>query len=170
MHAIQKEPGASNELAPVSYDEDAVEKRLNPYGFWWVLHHNSAESSSYTAGTSSLDESWSQLIETYIFEVPGVRICKIIISLSPANFMISASSVHHIHGIWAKDSRCIWKDKPNLRALESRTRKIHQVFVLISGQVGSTFQCHMSLVFKSNSEKLVQFLVQFFGKMICSKK
>ena len=33
MHAIQKEPDASNELAPVSYDEDAVEKGLNPYGF-----------------------------------------------------------------------------------------------------------------------------------------
>ena len=33
MHAIQKEPGVSNELAPVSYDEDAAEKRLNPYGF-----------------------------------------------------------------------------------------------------------------------------------------
>ena len=33
MHPIEQEPGASNELAPISYDEDAVEKRLNPYGF-----------------------------------------------------------------------------------------------------------------------------------------
>ena len=33
MHPIEQEPGASNELASISYDEDAVEKRLNLYGF-----------------------------------------------------------------------------------------------------------------------------------------
>ena len=33
MHPIQQELGASNEVTLISYDEDAVEKRLNLYGF-----------------------------------------------------------------------------------------------------------------------------------------
>ena len=68
------------------------------YDFWYISRHASAATSSYTTKISSLDASCSQRIETYIFEVEGVSTCKIIISLSPDDFTISALSVHHIRG------------------------------------------------------------------------
>ena len=71
---------------------------LNLYDFRYISRHASAATSSYTTKINSLDASCSQRIETYIFEVEGVSTCKIIISLSPDDFTISALSVHHIRG------------------------------------------------------------------------
>ena len=108
---ISWERDTSNELIFVIYDEDAAEVWREKYEISYFSRHTSAASSSHQTGTSLLDTSSSQLTDTYLFSFKRTSDRKDIISWSPGNLMVSASPAHHIHGIWAKVLRYIWKDK-----------------------------------------------------------